>query len=582
MTETPEREEVVELAKRRGYLYPSFEIYGGASGFWDYGPLGTSLKNEVVDSWREMYVVRHGYEEIDATTVGKEDVYVASGHAEGFADALASCPDCGTFFRADHLVEDHTEIENADGMPLDRLADILADEGIVCPSCGATLDEAEVEEFNLMFETNIGPGSGRKGYLRPETAQGIFVDFQRLKRYFRESLPFGVTQIGRAYRNEINPRQGIVRLREFQQAELEYFKKAEDEIDVSPVEDVEVRLYPVEQQEDDDGEAFVTTVGEAVEEGIINSPTIAYFVGRSQEWYESIGIDPEKLRFRQHLSDERAHYASDCWDGETLTTFGWIEVNGVADRSDYDLRKHAEHSGEEMGVWQEYDEPVVREETVTDPDMSVLGPEFGGAAGDIADALRKKARSEPDVFEDAEDEVTVEVDGETYAVPLEATGFERREKRETGENILPQVVEPSYGLDRIVYSVIEHSYDEDVVDDEERSVLRLPPNTAPFDAAVFPLVTKDGLEEHAREIEGALREAGLRVKYDGSGAIGRRYRRQDEIGTPLAVTVDYDTKEDGTVTIRDRDTTEQRRVRKEDVAEFVRGVVENGVSFEDA
>jgi glycyl-tRNA synthetase len=574
MTETPEREQVVELAKRRGYLYPSFEIYGGASGFWDYGPLGTSLKNAVVESWREMYVVRGGYEEIETTTVGVEDVYEASGHADGFSDALASCPDCGTFFRADHLVEDHTDVENADGMPKERLADILADEGVACPSCGETLDDARVEDFNLMFETNIGPGSARPGYLRPETAQGIFVNFQRLKRYYRESLPFGVTQVGRAYRNEINPRQGIVRLREFQQAELEYFKRPDDAKDISPVEDVEVRLYPVEEQEDEDGEPFVTTVGEAVEDGVIDDETIAYFVGRSQEWYESVGIDPEKLRFRQHLPDERAHYASDCWDGETLTTFGWIEVNGVADRADYDLNKHAEHSGEEMRVWQEYDEPVVREETTADPDMSVLGPEYGGVAGDIADALREKARDEPEAFEG--DEVTVTVDGEEYTVDAEAAGFERREVRETGENVLPQVVEPSYGLDRIVYSVIEHSYDTDVVDDEERTVLRLPPNVAPFDAAVFPLVSKDGLDEHAREVRDALRDAGLRVKYDDSGAIGRRYRRHDEIGTPLAVTVDYDTKEDGTVTLRDRDTTEQRRIEKDEVAQEVRSVVEEG------
>ncbi len=572
MSEIPERQEVVELAKRRGYLYPSFEIYGGVSGFWDYGPLGTSLKNAIVGSWRDMYVVRHGYEEIETTTIGKEDVYEASGHADGFSDALASCPECGTFFRADHLVEDHTDIENADGMPKERLAEILADEGVPCPSCGATLDNARVEEFNLMFETNIGPGTARKGYLRPETAQGIFVDFQRLKRYYRESLPFGVTQVGRAYRNEINPRQGIVRLREFQQAELEYFKRPDDEIDVSPVEDVEVRLYPVEEQEDDDGEPFVTTVGEAVEDGVIESETIAYFVGRSQEWYESIGIDPDRLRFRQHLPDERAHYASDCWDGETLTTFGWIEVNGIADRADYDLRKHAEYSGEEMGVWQEYDEAVVREETVADPDMSVLGPEFGGAAGGIADALREKARDEPEAFEG--DEVSVTVDGEAYTVSTDAAGFERREVRETGENVLPQVIEPSYGLDRIVYSVIEHSYDEDVIDDEERTVLRVPPKVAPFDAAVFPLVSKDGLEEHAREIEEKLRQAGMRVKYDGSGAIGRRYRRHDEIGTPLAVTVDYDTKEDGTVTLRDRDTTDQWRVEKDEIIEEIESVVE--------
>jgi len=574
----PESEEVVELAKRRGYLYPSFEIYGGASGFYDYGPLGASLKNNVIDSWRDMYVVGHGYEEIETTTVGKEDVFVASGHADGFSDALASCGSCGTFFRADHLVEDHTDIENADGMPKERLAEILADEGVACPSCRDALDDATVEDFNLMFETNIGPGTGHKGYLRPETAQGIFVDFHRLKRYFRESLPFGVTQVGSAYRNEINPRQGIVRLREFNQAELEYFKLPDDELDISSVEDVEVRLYPVDEQEDEDGEAFLTTVGEAVDEGVIQSPTIAYFVGRSQEWYESVGVDPKKFRFRQHLPDERAHYASDCWDGETLTAFGWIEVNGVADRSTYDLEKHAEHSGEELGVWQEYDEPVVREETVAEPDMSALGPEFGSEASDVADALREKAEEDPEAFEGAE-EVSVTVDIEEYTVSAEVAGFERREVRETGENVIPQVIEPSYGLDRIVYSVIEHSYEEDIVDDEERTVLRLPPSVAPFDAAVFPLVSKDGLEEIARDLEDELRDAGLVVKYDGSGAIGRRYRRHDEIGTPLAVTVDYDTKEDGTVTLRDRDTTEQKRVEMDDVTDVVTEVVEGGGSF---
>jgi len=572
MPETPEREEVVELAKRRGYLYPSFEIYGGASGFWDYGPLGTALKNAIVDSWREMYVVRHGYEEIETTTVGIEDVYEASGHADGFADLLASCPDCGAFFRADHLVEDHTDTENADGMPADRLAEVLADECVECPSCGEALDDARIKEFNLMFETDIGPGSARPGYLRPETAQGIFVDFGRLKRYYREKLPFGVTQVGRAYRNEINPRQGIARLREFQQAELEYFERPGDSKSIAPVEDVEVRLYPVDEQEDDEGEPFVTTVGDAVDDGVIGDETIAYFLGRSQEWYESIGIDPAKLRFRQHLPDERAHYASDCWDGETLTTFGWIEVNGVADRADYDLRKHAEHSGKEMGVFEEYDEDRVREETVAEPDMSVLGPEYGEDAAGVADALREKAHEEPDAFEG--EEVTVTVDGEEYTVPTEAAGFDHREVRETGENVLPRVVEPSYGLDRIVYSVIEHSYDTDVVDDEDRTVLRLPPNVAPFDASVFPLVSKDGLEEHAREVRDALREAGMRVEYDGSGAIGRRYRRHDEIGTPLAVTVDYDTKEDGTVTVRDRDSTDQRRVGKDEVVEEVRDLVE--------
>ncbi len=565
-------DEVIELSKRRGYLYPSFEIYGGVSGFWDYGPLGKGLKNNVVELWREMYVVGEGFEEIETTTVGAEEVYEASGHAEGFADYLTKCDGCGGYFRADHLVEDHSDVENADGMSRERLADLLAEAEAPCPACGETID-GEVTDFNLMFETNIGPGDSRKGYLRPETAQGIFVDFHRLKRYYRESLPFGVTQVGTAYRNEINPRSGIVRLREFNQAELEYFKLPDDELGLGEYDEVEVRLYPVDEQEKEDGEVLETTVGEAVDDGVIESETIAYFVARSQQWYESIGVDPERLRFRQHLPDERAHYASDCWDGETLTSHGWIEVNGVADRGTYDLEKHMEHSGEELGVFQEYDEPRVTEETVVDPDMSELGPRFGGQANDVADALERLAEDDPGAFDG--DVVEVEVDGDVIEVDVEVAGFERREVRESGENVLPQVIEPSYGLDRIIYSVLEHSLDHDRPEDseDERTVLRLPSEVAPYDAAVFPLVSKDGLDEVAEDVKARLRDAGLMVSYDDSGAIGRRYRRHDEIGTPFTVTVDYDTKEDGTVTVRDRDSTEQTRVDVDELVEHLEGLL---------
>lgn len=571
-------DDVIELAKRRGYLYPSFEIYGGAAGFWDYGPLGTALMNNVLDSWRELYVVGEGFEEIRSTTIGKEDVFRASGHAEGFADVLVQCNECKAFYRADHLVEDHTEVENADGFSKERLADIIHEEEIHCPGCGALFTDPDVRDFNLMFETNIGPESGRKAYLRPETAQGIFVDFHRLKRYFREQLPFGVTQIGTAYRNEINPRKGVVRLREFNQAELEYFKHPESEKSAGPVRGVEVRLYPAEEQLDRDGEPFTMTVGEAVDEGVIESESIAYFVGRSQEWYESLGIDPERLRWRQHLGDERAHYASDCWDGETETSFGWIEVNGVADRSSYDLRRHMERSGEELGVFREYDEALEREEAVVTPDMSVLGPRYGDRSSDIADALRELADS-PEVFEG--DVVEVEVDGETVEVELSAVDYEVRTERVTGENILPQVIEPSYGVDRIVYSILEHCLDTDVVDEEERTVLRLPPGVAPVTAAVLPLVSKDGLDEMAESITDELRGAGLRVKYDDSGGIGRRYRRHDEIGTPFAVTVDYDSLEDDTVTVRDRDTVDQVRVDLNMLAETLRGLRDGSMSFGD-
>ncbi|MFB6283773.1 MAG: glycine--tRNA ligase [Halobacteria archaeon] len=571
---------VIELSKRRGFLYPSFEIYGGVAGFWDYGPLGTALKQNVLDSWRDSYVRREGFDEIDTPTIGIQDVFEASGHLDGFADVLAQCRDCGTFYRADHLVEDYTGIENADGYSPDKLEDVISENRINCPSCGEPMSEPVVKDFNLMFETNVGPGSSRPGFLRPETAQGIFVDFQRLKRYFRGKLPFGVSQTGTSYRNEINPRKGVVRLREFRQAEVEYFKKPEQDIErFDEVRDIDLKLYPVEEQEKPGGDELSMTAGEAVEEGVIESKTIAYFVARSKEWYESIGIDPDRLRFRQHLPEERAHYASDCWDGETLTDrFGWIEVNGVADRGSYDLEQHAESSGEDLSVFEEYDEAVESEEVVVEPDMSVLGPEFKGKAGEVADALRHLGESDPDAFEG--NVVEVEVDGETIEVDADVAGFERRTVKESGERVVPQVIEPSYGVDRIVYSVIEHSFDSDEIEGEGRQVLRFEPEVAPVAVSVFPLVSKDGLDEKAREIEERLRGDGLRVEYDDSGAIGRRYRRQDEAGTPFTVTVDYETLEDGSVTVRDRDTTDQVRVDVDELVNVVRDLREGVVDLD--
>ncbi len=555
--------EVVELAKRRGFLYPSFEIYGGVAGFWDYGPLGSRLKNNILDLWRDIYVLQEGFEEIDTPTIGKRKVFEASGHASGFSDFLIRCRDCGEFYRADHLVEKVVGIENADGLSKKELSNIIQREQIECDGCSSRL-EGEVEDFNLMFETQIGPSGDRKGFLRPETAQGIFIDFKRLKRYFREKLPFGVSQIGKAYRNEINPRQSVVRLREFQQAEVEFFKHPEQELDIEALEDVEVRLYPIEKQETDD-EAFLTTVGESLDDGLIESETIAYFIARSQQWYEDIGIDMSRLRFRQHLPEERAHYATDCWDGEALTEYGWIELNGIADRGSYDLLRHEEYSGEEFSVFQEYDEAVVKEKKVLDPDMSVLGPKFGEKTQDVVEELERLKNESPEVF--SSDEIEVEIDGETFTIDSKAAGFDIKKVRETGKNIVPQVIEPSYGIDRIVYTILEHSFDKDTIDGEQRNVLRLPSYISPIDVAVLPLVSKDGLDEMAKQIEEHLRKQGFMVKYDDSGAIGRRYRRQDEIGTPFVVTVDYDSLEDDTVTLRNRDTTKQERVERQKLVE---------------
>ncbi len=353
-------------------------------------------------------------------------------------------------------------------------------------------------------------------------------------------------------------------MREFNQAELEYFKNKTDEIDlIDDYRGVELYLYPVDEQLDDDGERINISIDEALDREIIVSETIAYFIARSQLWYESIGLDPEKLRFRQHLPEERAHYASDCWDGEAYTErFGWIEINGVADRGKYDLEKHSRHSGEELGVFEEYESPETVVEREVNPDMSELGPLYKDKAQDIAKELERLARDEPEVY--SGETVELEIDDDSIEIDVELAGYSEKEVRKTGENVLPQVIEPSYGLDRIVYSVMEHSFDKDrpesSEEESERQVLRLPESIAPIDVAVFPLVDKDGLAEKAYSVFTDLRENGFYVKYDDSGNIGRRYRRQDEIGTPYCVTIDYETLEDSTVTIRERDTTDQERV----------------------
>ncbi|HMB51456.1 MAG TPA: glycine--tRNA ligase, partial [Natronoarchaeum rubrum] len=436
------------------------------------------------------------------------------------------------------------------------------------------------DNFNLMFETNIGPGTSSPGYLRPETAQGIFVEFPLLKEYARNQLPFGVTQIGKAYRNEISPRKSVIRTREFTQAELELFVDPEEnDPDLSRVEDVEVRLYPIGEQEDEDGELIETTIGEAVDDGTLASPWIAYYLGVAQEWYERVGVDADRFRFRQHLAGERAHYASDCWDAEAELDEDWIELAGFAYRGDYDLSKHAEHSDEDFTIFKQYDEPVTVERATVDPDMSYLGPEFGGQAQDVADALADLAEADRSAFEG--EDVTVDVEGEEYTVPVEKTDFSVDEVTESGEHITPHVVEPSFGVDRLLYTILDHAYAEDEVGGEERTYLSLDAEVAPTTVGVFPLMDKEGLGERARDLAAELRAAGLSVNYDDSGAIGRRYRRQDEIGTPFCVTVDYETLEDGTVTVRERDSTEQLRIPVDDLDETLTALSEGDLAFAD-
>ncbi len=568
---------VIELAKRRGFLWNSFEIYGGTAGFYDYGPLGAMLKRRVENIWRDIFVINEGYYEIEVPTIGIEDVFVASGHVGGFSDPLTECQKCHESFRADHLVED--VVSNPDTLSSEDLTVIIKDNNIKCPECEGEL--GAVYEFNLMFSTKIGPGSKRVGYLRPETAQGMFVDFPRLLRFYREKLPFGVTQIGKAYRNEISPRQGVIRLREFTQAEAEIFVDPRDKSHpgFGSIKDYAVLLYsdPAQSSGQD---SIEMTLGDAVEQGIIAHQFLAYAVALTHQFLLRVGVSADRMRFRQHMKDEMAHYAVDCWDSEILSDrFGWVEIVGIADRTDYDLNAHSKVSKTDMSVYMEYDEPRIVERTAIKPNMGKIGPAFKGQAKAVIDALNSM-----DAKNLSDDAITVNVGGEEVTISPDM--FEIQQLTETihGENIVPHVIEPSFGIDRIIYAVLEHAFREEDVEgeDEGRIVLGLKSEVAPVQAAVLPLLTRDELKGPAREIESALKHKGVMAAYDDSGTIGRRYRRNDEIGTPYSITVDYDTLEDGTVTIRDRDSMKQVRSPVDTIADTVHDLVHGHTTFEDA
>jgi len=567
-------EKVNELARRRGFLWPAFELYGGAAGFYDYGPLGAPLKRRIEDIWRQFFVISEGFAEIEAPTIGVEGIFQASGHLSGFSDPLTGCKECKEIYRADHLIKHIVEVPDA--LSNEEIYKCIQENEIGCPECGGEL--SEVYEFNLMFKTMIGPGNKMAGYLRPETAQGMFINFPRLLRHFRDSLPFAAVQIGKSFRNEISPRQGVIRLREFTQAEAEIFIDPRDKTHprFDEIKDIRIEFYSQAAQER--GEPEEMTFGEAAGRGIIAHQTLAYYIARTYQFLLAVGVAPDKMRFRQHKSDEMAHYAADCWDAEVfLDRLGWIEIVGVADRTDYDLKAHTAQSKVNLSVFVNFDKPIKRQKLVVKPDFKALGPRFKGKAKAVGEALKALGPEEL-----KGDKIRVMVDGETIEIDSSLVSCESVEEEVRGEEIVPHVIEPSFGIDRILYTVLDHSYYEDAVDGETRAVLRFHPAVAPIEVAVLPLMDREELVFPAKKIQEELRGLGLRVDYDTSGSIGRRYRRNDEIGTPYEVTVDYETLEQGTVTIRDRDSMLQIRVPLGQVADKLQALLCKALKFEEA
>lgn len=560
-------DKMTNISAKRGFLWPSFEIYSGVSGFTDYGPLGASLKNNIMQKWRKQYVSGEGFYEIEGPTVMPKEVLKASGHVDNFTDPMTKCEECGEVFRADHIIEEVIG-EDVESLENEELDQIVIDNNIRCPECGGKL--ANIWNYNLMFKTMIGAKGDKVGYMRPETAQGIFILFKRLERFFRGKLPFGAVQLGKAYRNEISPRQGVIRLREFTQAEAEIFLNPKDKTTPKFAQIADEILYLNSQEvQENNGEPLKITAKEALDKEIVANEMLIYQLYLAKKFLNEIGIPDDVLRFRQHLPGEMAHYALDCWDVEVLTDkYGWVEIIGIADRGDYDLSSHSKYSNDELNVFIEYDEPKKVKKTVVKPNLSKFGPVFKGDSPKIKQAIEEADPAEVMKAIEEEGKFVVELD-KTYEVPEELLIFEDVEEEINGEKIIPHVIEPSFGIDRIVYSVLLHSF-HTAENEDDKDYFKFAKSIAPVQLGIFPLVNKEGPREIAIDLTEKLRSHGFTVEYDASGTIGKRYARADEIGIPLAITVDFESLEDNQVTVRDRDTEQQERIAIDSLEDYLK------------
>ncbi len=555
-------EKIVDLAARRGFFWPSYEIYGGLAGFYDLGPLGSLLKENIRKLWLDYFVFRHQdmVVLIETPVIAPEIVFKASGHVESFTDPIVTCSKCGKIYRADHLLEDILGIK-VEGLRPEELTSIIREKGVKCPSCGGELED--VRTFNLLFQTNVGPYKHDVAYLRPEAAQGMFTSFKRVFNAMRYSLPLGIAQVGRVARNEISPRQGMVRLREFTIMEVEFFFDPEDteEPDFSRFPE-KLRILTADARSKGLDEVVVVRPEEAVAEGIVLNKWLAYWMSVAQAFAKELGLREDEILFEEKLPEERAHYSKQTFDQlVSISRWGWVEISGHAYRTDYDLSRHMQFSGEDMTVYRELKKPkeVTKKSVVIDQEL--LKEYFGSDTPRVLQALRRLSVEE---VEKILSEGEVIVDG--FKVPARVFRIEEVKEVVRGRRFIPHVVEPSFGAERLLLVVLDKAYYEE----GGRVVLKLPPKLAPYKLAVFPLIPKEeSLRTLARRIYHDAVKAGLTVIYDEDGSIGRRYARVDEIGVPFAVTVDYQSLEDNTVTVRFRDSREQIRIKSDEVIKWV-------------
>lgn len=590
------------LLKRRFFIAPSFEIYGGVAGLYDYGPPGCSVKNNLLALWRQHFVIEEGMLELEASCLTPESVLKASGHVDKFSDLMVKDIQTGDCYRADHLLRDHLNDmidkggseeekdemiklrERLDEVSQGEMDEMLAKYGAKAPETGNDLTHAY--PFNLMFQTSIGPSGLMRGFLRPETAQGIFVNFKRLLEFMGGKLPFACAQIGLSFRNEISPKAGLLRVREFQQAEIEHFVNGDDKSHgkFGSVRDVEINMYGREQQMTAPYEPVKIRVGDAVDKGLIGNETLGYFIGRTSEFVRMMGMKMKHVRFRQHLEHEMAHYAADCWDLEVNCSYGWTECAGLADRSAYDLKCHSDKSGNELTAREVYAEAREVEAVVCVPNKGLLGRAFKKDAqkitkeiGEMDEEAVKKLKGK------------MERDGKAmvsgFEVLAKQVGFKTQSRRETGRNYYPSVIEPSFGIGRLLFCLWEHCYYVREGGNGEdgaaiRAVLGLKAGMAPVKCVVLPLSKNSMFDEMLGAVGKALGKAGLINRVDDSGSsIGKRYARADEIGTPFGITVDFESIKDGSVTVRERDSTKQIRCQADEAVEVIYKMVEGSMEW---
>lgn len=635
------RDVLDSLLRRTGFYMPSFEIYGGEKGLFDYGPPLTALQSNFVDLWRKHFVLREKMLEVDTTIITPEPVFITSGHVAKFADFMSKDPKTGEIFRTDHLIKQvlgarlkadqdargqTIEVEKPDkpqkkknikDTKIEKLDDAVVEEynatlarldnydgegfntlikqfDIKGPTSGVDLEPPK--PFNLMFQTYIGPSADKpNGYLRPETAQGQFLNFQKLLEFNKQKMPFASASIGKSFRNEISPRQGLLRVREFLMAEIEHYvdpeagKKHERFADLAHTK---LTLLNRHTQLAGSEKTEVMTVGDAVANKVIDNETLGYFLVRIQDFLLKIGVDPSKLRFRQHMANEMAHYAADCWDAELYGSYGWIECVGCADRSAYDLTVHMNKTGAPLVVRENLPEPKKFMEYQVDLNKKKLGPAFrkdAKAVEQAVEALSQDLREKLSLELKNSGKITIDapsVGSGKVDLDKDLITIEQREVTQHVREYTPNVIEPSFGIGRILYHLLEHSFwtrpSEDEAEPSARNVLSLPPIIAPFKVLVVPLSNHPDFKPFIRKITEQLDELDIANSLDDSGAsIGKRYSRNDELGTPLGITIDFQTVKDDTVTLRERDSTKQVRATLQEICQAIEALVRGRETWQD-